>query len=315
MSVRALALDRAVADRDDVRGRTRWTMTLSLMAHAILLLLLMLPKPAVEGGEALTEITMLAPGDLEPAPAAGGGEAPRYAERPTPGPLVASTTDETFRRRDEEADLSPELPSLAPVDRMTSRLAAMREDVSRPVASSNVGGPSALWTTPAGASGTTGGNGQALSLARGGSGGGTPLALGRGGGTGVSTTLAPAGIAATRVEKPAGEAAGDARARRTLAGAQLAGPIADRAVLSSVTPAYPDWAKRDGVEAQVTLYFIVRADGSVKENILVQKTAGFGDFDDNARSALATWRFEPLSGGRTGEQWGTITFHFRLRGA
>jgi TonB family protein len=63
----------------------------------------------------------------------------------------------------------------------------------------------------------------------------------------------------------------------------------------------------------VTLYFIVRADGSVRENVLVQKTAGFAEFDDNARAALAAWRFEPLHGGRTGEQWGTITFHYRLR--
>jgi TonB family protein len=63
----------------------------------------------------------------------------------------------------------------------------------------------------------------------------------------------------------------------------------------------------------VTLYFIVRPDGSVKENILVQKTAGFGDFDDSARTALAAWRFAPLTAGRIGEQWGTITFHFRLK--
>jgi TonB family protein len=52
-----------------------------------------------------------------------------------------------------------------------------------------------------------------------------------------------------------------------------------------------------------------------KENVLVQKTAGFGDFDDNARSALRAWRFEPLREGRVGEQWGTITFHFRIRDA
>jgi TonB family protein len=317
MTAHALPLDRMLAERADVRGRTRWTMTLSVMLHAILFLLLLLPRPASQGVEALTEITMLGPGDLEPAPAAGGAQAPRYAEQPTPGARVASTSDASFRRRDEEADVSPELPSLTAVDRMTTRLAALREDVSRPVASSNVGGPSALWTTPAGASGTIGGSGQAVNLTRAGTGGGgASLSLGRGGGgSGVSTTLAGAGAAPTRMETPAGEAAGEAHARRTLAGAQLAGPIADRAVTHSVTPAYPDWAKSDGVEAAVTLYFIVRADGTVKENILVQKTAGFGDFDDSARQALAAWRFEPLHGGRTGEQWGTITFHFRLRGA
>jgi TonB family protein len=53
----------------------------------------------------------------------------------------------------------------------------------------------------------------------------------------------------------------------------------------------------------------------VKENVVIQKTAGFGDFDENARLAIRAWRFEPLRGGRTGEQWGTITFHYRLRSA
>ena len=318
MTAYAAPFDRTLADRADVRGRTRWTMTLSVMVHAILFLLLMLPKPVIQGAEALTEITMLGPGDLEPAPAAGGAQSPRYSEQPAPGARVASTSDASFRRQDDDADITPDVPTLTAVDRMTTRLAAMRDDVSRPVASSSVGGPSALWTTPAGTSGNVGGSGQAINLNRSGTGGGgAALSLGRGGGggSGVSTKLAGAGAAPTKIETPAGEAAGDAHARRTLAGAQLAGPIADRAVTHSVTPAYPDWAKRDGVEAAVTLYFIVRADGSVKENILVQKTAGFGDFDDSARQALAAWRFEPLRGGRTGEQWGTITFHFRLRGA
>jgi len=84
-------------------------------------------------------------------------------------------------------------------------------------------------------------------------------------------------------------------------------------VLHYALPGYPEWAKHDGVEGAVTLYFVVRADGTVRENVLVQKTAGFEDFDENARTALRAWRFEPLHGGRTGEQWGTITFHYRLR--
>jgi TonB family protein len=80
-------------------------------------------------------------------------------------------------------------------------------------------------------------------------------------------------------------------------------------------PAYPEWAKHDAVEGAVTLYFVVRADGGVKENILVQKTAGFEDFDENARVALRAWRFKPLAAGQSGEQWGTITFRYRLRDA
>ena len=71
-------------------------------------------------------------------------------------------------------------------------------------------------------------------------------------------------------------------------------------------------AKSEGVEGTVTLYFIVRPDGSVRENIVVQKTAGFGDFDESARAALRAWRFQPLRDGRVGDQWGTITFQFRL---
>src|SRR5258706_12735558 len=93
------------------------------------------------------------------------------------------------------------------------------------------------------------------------------------------------------------------------------GPVADRTILSRPTPVYPEWAKSEGVEGSVTLYFVVRPDGTVKENVLVQKTAGFEDFDDSARTALRAWRFEALRGGGAGEQWGTITFHFRLRDA
>ena len=93
------------------------------------------------------------------------------------------------------------------------------------------------------------------------------------------------------------------------------GPVADRPVIQHTTPVYPEWAKRDAVEGSVTLYFVVRPDGTIKENVLVQKTAGFEDFDENARVALKAWRFQPLAAGRTGEQWGTITFHFRLREA
>jgi TonB family protein len=66
------------------------------------------------------------------------------------------------------------------------------------------------------------------------------------------------------------------------------------------------------VEGSVTIYFVVLPDGRVKENIMLQKTSGFSDFDDNALNALKMWRFKPLEGGATGEQWGTITFHYRL---
>jgi TonB family protein len=114
---------------------------------------------------------------------------------------------------------------------------------------------------------------------------------------------------------PASEKKTDYVARRTLAGASLVGPVVDRPLVSYETPTYPEWAKREAVEASVTLYFVVLPDGRVKENILIQKTSAFEDFDRNATSALLTWRFEPLQGEATGEQWGLITFHYKLSDA
>jgi len=162
---------------------------------------------------------------------------------------------------------------------------------------------------------TGGGGGATTSLNRGGTLGGAPsLNLSRGGGgTGAVPTLASAPVpkATSASAEPANT--GAVSAKRTLSGASLAGPIADRPVLSYRKPVYPDWAKKEAVGGSVTLYFIVRPDGSVKENILVQQTAGFEDFDESARTALKAWRFAPLAAGRSGEQWGTITFHFRLQ--
>jgi TonB family protein len=102
----------------------------------------------------------------------------------------------------------------------------------------------------------------------------------------------------------------DSRRTRDLAGARIIGPVADRAVLSYQVPDYPEWAKREGIEGTVTLYFFVLPDGHVKENVLVERTSGFADFDDGAVKALLAWRFAALPGGS--EQWGRITFHYRL---
>jgi len=313
--VSAHLLRMAGADLDDVRRRTRWTMAVSAVVHALLFAWILAPRPARQAAPELTEITLLSPGDLEPA-AAGEPEAAtaRHSE-PSPGARIPVAANESFRRDAERADLSPDADALSAADRVSARLATMREDASVPVANASATtAPSAIWSTPAATPGA-GGQGQALSLTRGGKGeGSTPLPLGRGGGgVDLSPALAQAAGVPGVSAAPAVAPEGDMHVKRTLAGAQLAGPIADRAVLAHVTPEYPEWAKRDGVEATVTLYFVVRPDGSVKENILIQKTAGFGDFDDSARAALAAWRFAPLGSGRGGEQWGTITFHFRLK--
>jgi TonB family protein len=104
----------------------------------------------------------------------------------------------------------------------------------------------------------------------------------------------------------------DSTARRVIDGMSLVGPVADRMLISYGRPQYPDWAKREGIEGAVDLYFIVLPGGNVKENVLIQKTSGCADFDRNAIDALLAWKFEPLGRGRTGEQWGAITFEYRL---
>jgi len=317
-SAMALDFDSRQLEREQDTARSRRGMTWSVALHAVLLLWIALARPAERERETLTEITLLGPGDMqaagEPAPAAMS-----RATEPSPGSTVAASADEHFRRESRPATIDPAPQSESAVmDRLNARLAALQSNEVTPLASGlAVGAPPVAWSVPSAAVGT-GGSGQSpVALTRGGAGSGSaPIALSRGGGSSLAPAIgvgtAP-GLGATSA--PATPSGGDATARRTLAGVSLAGPIADRAIVRSAKPAYPDWALRDGVEGSVTLYFVVRADGTVKENILVQKTAGFGDFDDNARAALRDWRFEPLARGRTGEQWGTITFHYRLRGA
>jgi TonB family protein len=153
-------------------------------------------------------------------------------------------------------------------------------------------------------------------MRREGTGGGGAIALTRGGGgdSRLVPALAARDLPVERSASRAPATSAEVTARRQVSGASLAGPIADRAILSYTSPVYPEWAKREAVEGSVRLWFVVRADGSIRENVLVQKTAGFEDFDESARQALLAWRFVPLSAGRTDEQWGTITFHFRIRG-
>jgi protein TonB len=100
-----------------------------------------------------------------------------------------------------------------------------------------------------------------------------------------------------------------------LDGATLAGPAAGREVVKHVLPVYPGWAMQEATEATVTIYFVVLPDGRVKDNVQIQKTGGYADFDRNASEAIKHWRFVPLAEGRRDEQWGTINFRFRLRDA
>jgi TonB family protein len=302
-------------DNAEYRQRSRWTLGLSFALHALLLLCLILaPRVTVQAPQ-LTEITLLEPGDLGGAPAASGTPAPATAEHP--GLAARHLEDESFRRSTAHDEVAPEPQSAdAFADRITSRLAATHDNDPAPVQGISSSALAKVWSTPTTTSGGIGSGSGPLKLSRGDGGTGGPSLMLTRGGTG--STPAPALVAGGIPKETAAEAparGGESTVRKVAAGAMLAGPIADRAVISYTRPVYPEWAKRDAVEGSVTLYFIVRPDGGVRENVLVQKTAGFEDFDENARAALKQWRFAPLRDGRTGEQWGTITFHFRLQEA
>jgi len=205
VSVRALRFDHGGADLDEVRGRTRWTMTLSVVVHLLLFALIVLRKPSVDTGPELTEITLLSPGDLEPAAAASAAPAAARASVPTAGALLAIQSDASFRRESDRADVSPDAQTQSAADRVSARLAAIREDVSVPVANASTApGPSSMWSAPAGVPGGTGSSGRARNLTRGATGdGGTPLALWRGGGSGYAPALAQAGTYTVATDPPA----------------------------------------------------------------------------------------------------------------
>jgi hypothetical protein len=155
-------------------------MAVSMGLHALLFAYILAPKPAREAAPELTEITLLSPGDLESAAAGDPLPATAYDRQAAAGARIPVSADESFRRETERADVATLTDALSAADRMSARLAAMREDASVPVANASAAvAPSAIWSTPA-AAGGAGGSGQALSLARGGTGeSGVPLALGR----------------------------------------------------------------------------------------------------------------------------------------
>lgn len=93
---------------------------------------------------------------------------------------------------------------------------------------------------------------------------------------------------------------------------EIEGPLADRRIASYVVPAFPEWARSQGIlEAAVAIRFAVGRDGRVlPEAMRVERTSGYGRLDRLAMDALKDWVFEPLASDQ--RQWGVITFRFVL---
>lgn len=295
------------------QSRTRKTAVFSLLIHALLILWLILHRTLAPEPEVLTEITWVEPEPIRPvvAAAASSIEPSRPVRRFPPTP---KQEPEHFVRKTEISDFAPRPQMVrAAKDRLQSKLVTLERTTQRDrpkiasLATSRVSDRPSLAAVP---DRTVSASGS--------------IALDRSENPNVSTVQlarsekSPArssvrlGTIPEKSVTPATVARADSTARRMIDGMSLVGPVADRMLVSYGRPGYPDWAKREGIEGVVDLYFIVLPNGNVKENILVQRTSGFEDFDRNAIDALVAWKFEPLSGGRTGEQWGAITFDYRL---
>jgi TonB family protein len=90
----------------------------------------------------------------------------------------------------------------------------------------------------------------------------------------------------------------------------ITGQLSGRGILKRTSPSYPRWAEEQGIEAQVAVAFTVRADGSVKDNLYIEKTSGYPEIDDIAKEALQQFLFAPLSSSE--DQSGTAIFVFKL---
>jgi TonB family protein len=299
-----------------IAARTRRMIYGSAVVHAILLAWLLVHHTVAAQSEGLTEISWVEVAPPAPAEPAAPPVA-REEKKMAPVQEVVQKPSRTepekqFRRELKRAAVEPAPQNeVATQDVISSRLSSLARNanasetrVAQMVPPPNVGTPSLAGVEHEPARRSTPSELQRDTNAR-----PAPMELPRSAPSRTQTAAVVPDISVP-TESPRAATLDGADIRRNLGSAQLAGPVADRDLESYVTPEYPDWAKREGVEASVTLYFLVRPDGRVKENVLVDKTSGFGDFDENAVKALLAWRFEAINS--TKEQWGSITFNFRL---
>jgi TonB family protein len=296
----------------EIQARTRKIVFVSLGVHALLFLLLALRHTIAPPPPALTEISWIDPVTIQPpVPTATVKPLIRAERLARPSP---QQIPQHFVRRTTERDFTPRPQNRnAMEDLLERKSATMQRSTVMQASIADVAAPSAL-TRPSLASVPNDGASakEAVSLTRREGPASSPITLARSEPRRTRpaelSSIPERTVAAAKIEKT------DSSARRIIDGATLVGPVADRMLVSYRKPVYPEWAKSEGVEATLTLYFIVLPNGTVKENILIEKTSGFGDFDRNAIDALVAWIFEPLPRGETGEQWGSITFNYRLAG-
>jgi TonB family protein len=297
---------------ESIQSRTRKMVGVSIAIHALIVLWLILYRTVSPPSPALTEISWIEPVAIQPPkPAATMKITQPTVQRNLPSP---KQTPAHFVRKTTTSDFAPQ-PQVREVteDKLKRTLSKMERKAVQ--SNTNISGiAQAKHVTKASLASVTNKASvgqESIKLTREMKSSPNPIALTR---TNPAAKTAPMQLTKPPEQKVTQAKIADenSTAQRILDGARLVGPVADRPLISYNKPIYPEWAKNDGVEATVNLYFIVLPNGKVKENILIQKTSGFSDFDNSAIEALRIWKFEPLKGGETGEQWGSITFNFRL---
>lgn len=305
------------ADQHACKMRTRRSLIGSGVLHAAVLLWLALQTAVRAEEEVLTEVTWLEPLPAEATPPVA--TSPVVAD-PEPAPAVAKPepdpAPERFERLLPVAGVVP-VPQVSgrTTDALESRLASLRDErkLSKPGLAAAMTDPAVSRPALASPSAADVPRAGRVALTREDTARPAPVAMTRGSRPGTSRHLPMSTIATPSAERaPAMSGPVDSTMVKELAGARLLGPVANRALVSHRVPEYPEWAKHEGVEGTVSIRFLVQPDGKVRENVLVERTSGFEDFDGNATDALLTWRFEPLSGSAIGDQWGVITFNYRL---
>ncbi len=94
---------------------------------------------------------------------------------------------------------------------------------------------------------------------------------------------------------------------------EIRGPLSGRMVVYKDIPSYPEWVEKEGIEAGVSVHFVVLSNGMVKDNIYVVRTSGYPFLDKLVMEALRHWQFASLEGDLYGkEEWGVLTFYFSL---
>jgi len=291
------------AELDVIRQRMRESVLFAVLVHLLLFLTFSLVQALNPEPPMLTEITWMEPEVAAPVPVP-------QAPRPVPvQPQLAHPTPDPvrFERERDRAEQSLEPQRDVSRDLLQERLTALQQNRETTPSPALVAASQLKTPSPSVAAAPTRPPTQNVALTRGEtSPKPSPIELRRAPARSQPTMAQVAPKPAREPEMPKIASA----SRRDMAGMTLVGPVADRRILSYQAPVYPDWAKRDAVEASVRLYFIVLPSGEVKENVLIQKTGGYEEFDSNAVAAIRKWRFEPLPG--SGEQWGEITFNYRL---